>query len=129
MPLMEREPAAEDPLFAERPAEQGLTASVARARLAAEGPNALPESGRHGAAAMLIEVVREPMFLLLVAATAIYLTLGDLHDALVLACFVAVVIGITLYQSRKTERVLQALRDLSSPRAVVLRDGEKQRIA
>ncbi|MGA9165538.1 MAG: cation-translocating P-type ATPase [Thiobacillus sp.] len=117
------------PVSGEPPAIQGLTRACASKRLAAEGPNALPDSGPHGTAAMVLEVIREPMFLLLIAAASIYLVLGDLREALLLLFFVGVVMGITLYQSHKTERVLQALRDLTSPRALVLRDGEKQRIA
>ena len=108
---------------------RGLSEVVARERLAAEGPNALPETGPSGTAAIVLEVVREPMFLLLLAAAAVYLVLGDLPEALMLLFFVGVVMGITLYQSHKTERVLRALRDLTSPRALVVRDGEKQRIA
>jgi Ca2+-transporting ATPase len=126
---MEQESINRHPASGKPPAFQGLSATLARERLAAEGANALPDSGRHGTTAMVLEVIREPMFLLLIAATAIYLALGDLHEALMLLFFVAVVMGITLYQSHKTERVLQALRDLTSPRALVLRDGEKQRIA
>jgi Ca2+-transporting ATPase len=68
------------------------------------------------------------MFLLLVAAGAIYLILGDKGEAAMLLGFVFVVMGITIYQARKTERVLEALRDLTSPRALVLRDGEQRRI-
>ncbi|MBW8363763.1 MAG: cation-translocating P-type ATPase [Rhizobium sp.] len=113
----------------ERTYFQGLTSSLAAERLRTEGPNALPTDGSRGTAAIVFEVIREPMFLLLLAAAAIYLVLGDLHEALMLLFFVCVVMGITLYQSHKTERVLQALRDLTSPRALVLRDGEKQRIA
>ncbi|MBS0330266.1 MAG: HAD-IC family P-type ATPase, partial [Proteobacteria bacterium] len=108
---------------------QGLTSAEAAERLAAEGSNALPATGPRGTAAVVLDVIREPMFLLLLAAAAIYFVLGDLHEALMLLFFVCVVMGITLYQSHKTERVLQALRDLTSPRALVLRDGEKQRIA
>ena len=52
-----------------------------------------------------------------------------MREALVLLASVAVIIGITLYQERKTERALEALRDLSSPRALVIRDGEQRRIA
>ena len=111
------------------PAIQGLTHAFASERLASEGANALPDAGSHGTVAMVLEVIREPMFLLLIAAASIYLVLGDLHEALMLLFFVCVVMGITLYQSHKTERVLQALRDLTSPRALVLREGEKQRIA
>ena len=108
---------------------RGLTSELARERLAAEGANALPDGEPHGTLAIVREVVSEPMFLLLAAAAGIYLMLGDLHEALMLLFFVVVVMGITFYQSHKTERVLQALRDLTSPRALVLRDGDKQRIA
>jgi Ca2+-transporting ATPase len=108
---------------------KGLTAAEAAARLAAEGPNALPVPGRHGLAAIALGVLREPMFLLLLAATGIYLVLGDVHEALVLGASIAGVIAITITQERKAERALEALRDLSSPRAMVLRDGERKRIA
>jgi len=69
------------------------------------------------------------MFLMLVAAGALYLALGDLGEALMLLGFVGVVMGITIVQERKTERVLDALRDLSSPRARVVRDGEPRLVA
>jgi len=108
---------------------KGLTAAEAAARLAAEGPNALPPPGRHGLAAIALGVLREPMFLLLIAATGIYLVLGDVYEALVLGASIAGVIAITVAQERKAERALEALRDLSSPRAMVLRDGERKRIA
>ena len=69
------------------------------------------------------------MFLLLVAASAIYLVLGDVHEALVLVASLVVVISISVAQERKAERALEALRDLSSPRALVVRDGRRLRIA
>src|SRR6185436_20527365 len=75
------------------------------------------------------EVVREPMILLLVVAGAIYLFLGELRDSLVLLVSILVVIGISLYQERRSGRALEALRDLSSPRALVIRDGHQRRIA
>jgi P-type Ca2+ transporter type 2C len=111
------------------PSPGGLTTAQALARLAAEGPNALPPARRGTLAAIALEVMREPMFLLLAAAAAIYLVLGDVREALVLAASVLVVVAITVAQRRKTERALEALRDLSSPRASVLRDGVAQRIA
>ncbi|HET9577916.1 MAG TPA: cation-translocating P-type ATPase [Usitatibacter sp.] len=107
----------------------GLTEGQARARLAAEGPNALPEAKRHGWLAIAASVLREPMFLLLVGAAAVYLVLGDLTEALVLAASIVVVLAITVVQERRTERTLEKLRDLSSPRALVVRDGEQKRIA
>ena len=69
------------------------------------------------------------MILLLLAAGTVYLVVGDLREALVLLFSVFVVIGISLYQNRKTERALAALQDLASPRALVLRGGRRRRIA
>jgi P-type Ca2+ transporter type 2C len=59
----------------------------------------------------------------------VYLLLGELRDSLVLLASIFVVLGISLYQRQKTERALEALRDLSSPRALVIRDGKEKRIA
>ena len=73
--------------------------------------------------------VRAPMFLLLLAAGNLYLVFGDLQEGLTLAGFVLVTLGLTLYQEGKTERAIEALRDLTSPRALVMRDGRPQRIA
>ena len=78
---------------------------------------------------LLREVVTEPMFLLLVACGAIYMLLGDRHEAFMLLGFVFVVMGISFVQQRRAERSLDALRDLSSPRALVVRDGQPRRIA
>ena len=106
-----------------------LSSAEAARRLAAEGPNALPDASRRGVLAIGLEVLREPMFLLLVAAAAIYVVLGDLGEALVLAASVVVILIITIVQEHKAERAVEALRDLSSPRALVVRDGERVRIA
>jgi Ca2+-transporting ATPase len=106
-----------------------LTSAEAAERLAADGPNALPAAKRKGLLATALGVVREPMFLLLVAAAGVYLVVGDLREALVLAASILVVVAITIVQEHKAERALDALRDLSSPRALVIRDGERVRIA
>jgi Ca2+-transporting ATPase len=107
----------------------GLGSAESAARLAAEGPNALPSAQSRGTLAIALGVVREPMFLLLVAATGIYLLLGDVGEALVLGASILGVITLSVVQERKAERALEALRDLSSPRALVIRDGERVRIA
>lgn len=109
--------------------ENGLTSGEARQRLERDGPNELPASVNRSAVGLLREVLLEPMFLLLVACGAIYLALGDRHEALMLLGFVLVVIVITYVQKRRSERSLEALRDLSSPRALVVRDGQALRIA
>lgn len=107
----------------------GLLHAEALARLKLEGANELPVTGNRNLLGIALEVLREPMFLLLVVAGVIYLLLGDVSDALMLLGFVCVVMSITIYQEYKTERVLEALRDLTSPRALVIRDGLEQRIA
>ncbi|MCX6833647.1 MAG: cation-transporting P-type ATPase, partial [candidate division Zixibacteria bacterium] len=108
---------------------QGLSDAEALHRLKAEGYNELPSSKKRSVLAIAWDVVREPMFLLLVACGTLYLFLGDIQEAIMLLGFVLVVMGITLYQERKTERALEALRDLTSPRASVIRGGEQRRIA
>ena len=107
----------------------GLTTAQAAARLSAEGFNELPGARRQGGLSIVLEVMAEPMFLLLVGCAALYFVLGDAAEAAVLAALVLVVITITLVQRAKTERSLEALRDLSSPRATVLRDGHVVRVA
>src|SRR5512143_2280515 len=93
----------------------GLSEAEAARRLEAEGYNELPASGKRNILVIAFEVAREPMFLLLIAAGVVYLLLGDLREALMLLFFVLVVMFITFIQERKTERALEALRDLSSP--------------
>jgi len=107
----------------------GLSSAQTQQRLATEGSNLLPSSAPKSTLVIVRDVVTEPMFLMLLAAGGIYLALGDRGEALFLLGFVFVVIGITLAQERKTQRALESLRDLSAPRALVIRDGQEQRIA
>jgi len=107
----------------------GLSVQEAQRRLKQAGYNELPASRKRSLLIIAFDVVREPMFLLLIAAGTVYLLLGDVREALVLIGSILVIMGITLYQEQKTERALEALRDLSSPRALVIRGGEQQRIA
>ena len=107
----------------------GLSEDEAQRRLVTEGPNELPTEKPRGFLAIALEVAREPMFLMLVAAGSLYLLMGEPADALMLLGFVLVVMTITIVQERRTERALDALRDLSSPRALVIRDGVHRRIA
>jgi magnesium-transporting ATPase (P-type) len=106
----------------------GLPADEAAARLARDGFNELPSAKPRNLLAIAADVAREPMFLLLIACGAIYLLLGDRGEAAMLLGFVLVIISIIFVQEHKTERALAALRDLSSPRTLVVRDGEQRRI-
>jgi Ca2+-transporting ATPase len=106
----------------------GLSEREAAALLVQFGANELPAARRSGLLRTALDVVREPMILMLLAAGGIYLLLGDLREAIVLLFSVLVVVAISLFQNQRTERALQALRDLSSPRALVIRDGTRRRI-
>jgi len=107
----------------------GLTSKEAASRLAAEGYNELPVQERRSPLKIVTDVLREPMFLLLIASGGIYFLLGDWQEGAILLSFVIVIIGIEVYQQEKTEHALDALRNLSSPRALVIRDGRHIRIA
>ena len=107
----------------------GLSRTEAERRLVIDGPNTVPGARRRGPMAITLGVLREPMFLLLIAGVVIYLVLGDIYEALVLAASLLVVAAIAVVQERKSERALEALRDLASPRALVIRDGAPIRIA
>ncbi len=107
----------------------GLSADQAAQRLAADGPNLLPGGRRRSLLAIAGATVREPMFLLLLAAGSLYTLLGSLPEGLTLFGFVVITLALTLYQEGKTERAIDALRDLTSPRALVVRGGQPVRIA
>ncbi|KJJ83215.1 cation transport ATPase [Candidatus Omnitrophus magneticus] len=108
---------------------KGLSAREVSERLCQYGYNEIPSQKRRNVFLIFFHVIKEPMLLLLIGSGTIYFFLGEQKDALMLLSFVMVVVGITFYQERKTERTLEALRDLSSPRALVIRDGEQKRIA
>lgn len=107
---------------------EGLSKYVALNKLKAEGYNELPSAKKRDVFHIAFEVIKEPIFLLLVASGILYLILEDVTEAMILLSFVFVIIGITVYQEQKTEKALEALKNLSSPRALVIRDGEQQRI-
>lgn len=108
---------------------EGLSVEEAARRLAADGPNELPTAKPRNLLQECWGVIRQPMLLLLLGAGAVNFLLAEPLDGAMLMAFVLVVIGISIYQEHKTERALAALRDLSSPRALVIRGGNQTRIA
>ena len=107
----------------------GLSESEAARILAESGYNELPSARPRSFLRIALDVLREPMLFLLAACTAIYFLLSDFTEGMFLSAALAGVIAIELYQKRKTERALDALREYSSPRALVIRDGVRKRIA
>ncbi|MDD2303779.1 MAG: cation-translocating P-type ATPase [Prolixibacteraceae bacterium] len=107
----------------------GLSEETVNEKIAKEGFNELPSSKPKSLLTLAWGVVKEPMFLLLVACGTLYLVLGDVQEGLMLLGFVFVIMGIEFYQEKKTEKALDALKDLASPRALVIRNGIEKRIA
>lgn len=108
---------------------QGLNEETVKEKIRKEGYNELPSSKPKNILALAWGVIKEPMFLLLVACGTLYLLLGDIQEGIMLLGFVFVIMGIEFYQEKKTENALNALKDLASPRALVIREGVERRIA
>jgi len=108
--------------------QSGLSAAEARSRLERDGFNELPAAGKRSAAKIAGEVVREPMFALLIAAAVIYAVLGERGEALMLLAFATISVSIAIVQQGRSEKALHALRELTSPRALVVRDGQRIRM-
>jgi len=108
---------------------KGLTSAQALEKSRTEEANSLPSSKPKSFFALALGVIREPMFILLVACGSLYLVLGDFREGIMLLCFVFVIMGIEFFQEKKTEKALDALKDMASPRALVIRDGVETRIA
>src|SRR5690606_10459423 len=100
----------------------------ARQRLQEQGYNELPSARPKSLWNIAWEVMREPMFLLLISCSLLYILLGDYREGIILSSTVSVIIGITFYQYQKTEKALDALKKLSAPRVLVVRDGKETRI-
>lgn len=108
--------------------DSGLSSEQAAQALAAQGPNTLPDTTHRAWWSMLAEILREPMFLLVLAAGLLYLGFGDRRDGLTLLVFVLVTLGMTLYQQGRTTRAIEALHALTVPQARVVRDGQARLI-
>ena len=104
---------------------KGLSEQEALERLKKDGPNELSAANPRNFFTISLDVIKEPMFILLALCCILYIILGDPEQALILSVFVAVIIGITLFQSWKTESTLNALKDLSSPKSLVIRDSQE----
>jgi len=110
------------------PQQTGLSQDEARVRLKNFGYNELPAAKPKSILQIALEVVKEPMFVLLVTCGVLYMLLGDYREGSIMLASILVIISITFYQSQKTERALDALRQMSAPRALVIRDGMQARI-
>ena len=107
---------------------RGLSIPEASQRLIEHGANELPAENRRSVFAMAFSVIREPMFLLLLACASVHWLLGEPRKAMMLAAAIVFMMVITLVQEQRTENALAALRAMSAPAVIVIRDGEQLRI-
>jgi len=109
--------------------QKGLTHIQAKEKLRKEGFNSLPSSKSKNFLSIAYGVIKEPKFMLLVACGTLYLFLDNKHECLMLLGFVFVIMGIEFFQEKKTEKALDALKEMASPRALVIRDRVEIRVA
>jgi Ca2+-transporting ATPase len=106
----------------------GLTSIQAAEKIKYEGYNELASAKPKNLLRIALEVIKEPMFLLLISCGLLYVMLGDYREGITLLSTIFIIIFITFYQYQKTEKSLEALKKISSPRALVIRDGQEIRI-
>ncbi len=109
-------------------AYDGLTRGKATSNQEKYGPNALYEQERKGILHYAKRLVQEPMLLMLLIAAVLYFIIGATWDGLLMIGGVLLMIGIDVYQERKTNKALEALKELSMPQVSVIRDGETKTI-
>ena len=77
---------------------QGLTTAQAATRLAQDGTNEIEQATRRSVWRRLADMLRQPMFALLVTAAVLYMLLGDLTEGMTLSVFVLAVLVLSFYQ-------------------------------
>lgn len=107
----------------------GLTSAKASKLQQQYGKNALTSQKKESFFKKVLHIICEPMFLLLIVAAIIYFILGEPRDGAIMLIFVVGIISIDVIQEWKTDKTLNALKDLSAPHITVIRDGKEQLIA
>eukprot|EP00770_Monocercomonoides_exilis_P008543 MONOS_8501.1-p1 / transcript=MONOS_8501.1 / gene=MONOS_8501 / organism=Monocercomonoides_exilis_PA203 / gene_product=P-type ATPase (P-ATPase) Superfamily Protein / transcript_product=P-type ATPase (P-ATPase) Superfamily Protein / location=Mono_scaffold00322:14126-18110(-) / protein_length=1204 / sequence_SO=supercontig / SO=protein_coding / is_pseudo=false len=110
------------------PSLKGLTSQQVAELVKEHGYNEISKEKPKNIIIIILEALKEPMFLMLLACLILYFVLGDWGEGIMLSVFVFFVIGLEVYQEKKTENAVHALRQLSSPRALVIRDGSTKRV-
>jgi len=108
--------------------ERGLSEEEVGPLLAKFGPNEIPADAKKSIRSSIGSVIREPMITLLIIAGVISFILAERIDGFLLISTVFIIIGISLFQERRTEKALSALRTLAAPLALVIRSGVRVRI-
>ncbi|NLL31363.1 MAG: calcium-translocating P-type ATPase, PMCA-type [Clostridiales bacterium] len=102
----------------------GLTKEEAEKRLIENGPNKLKGKKKKSVLMLLFEQINDPMIYILLVAAIISAIVGEVSDALIILLVIAINAIIGVFQESKAEKALEALKNMSTPKAVVKRDGE-----
>lgn len=102
----------------------GLSQEEAKKRLEQNGPNALIEKNRKTLLQMFLAQLKDTMIYILFAAAAISIALNEVTDAIIILLVVLINAVIGVVQESKAEAALEALKNLSSPTAMVRRNGK-----
>lgn len=107
----------------------GLSSAKAKELQQQYGKNELCTQKKESFIKKAFHIICEPMFSLLLVAAIIYFILGEPRDGAIMLIFVIGIISIDVIQEWKTDQTLNALKDLSAPKIMVIRDGEEKTIA
>nr|WP_315142712.1 cation-translocating P-type ATPase [uncultured Flavobacterium sp.] len=102
---------------------QGLSAAEVMQSRTQNGSNSLDHQKKNNFLSSVIEMVKEPMFLLLLTATSIYFITGEYGNGIFMAVAIALVSTISLYQESKSRNAIEALEKLTQPKSKVIRNG------
>jgi len=106
----------------------GFTEGQVKEKQLKNGYNELPKEKSDGFFKQVVGIFKEPMFMLLIICGTLYMILGDMQEGFMLLGFVVFIMGIEFYQERKTGKALDALKEMSSPNAVVIRNSKEIKI-
>ncbi len=126
--MFEKKTAAETLKMLETDRMTGLGRREALDRKSKYGANRLKEQEQKSLGQMILEQLNDPLILILVVAMAISLMLREIGDAVIIVTVVVLNAAIGIIQEGKAGKAVEALKKISSPHAVVLRDGERVRI-
>ena len=127
--MYEMKTAADTLRMLETDKDKGLTRREAMERRAKYGANRLESQEQKSLGQMIAEQLNDPLILILVVAMAISLMLHELGDAVIIVTVVVLNAAVGIIQEGKAGKAVEALKKISSPQAVVLREGERAKIA
>ncbi len=104
----------------------GLSSYDAEQRLCVYGHNEISEEKGPSAAAIMLKQLKEPLVLILLAATSISAILGETIDATIIIVIVALAVIVGFVQEYRSERAIEALKKMASATCRVLRDGNER---